>query len=431
MITMPVVKQIGKRLLVTLLSSQVRRLRRRHKFKVVAVAGSVGKTSTKAAIARLLGETRRVRWQEGNYNDPVTVPLIFFGHSEPHIFNIPAWLSILVKNELAMRRPFPYDVVVAELGTDTPGTVPQFAFIDPDIAVVTAVAMEHAAFFGGIDDIAKEELAVFDFARTIFVNIDDVDEKYVAGRKYHSYGLTKRAAYWANERETRGYVSQAITFHLPGGRSFRAEVPMLGEQGAKVALAAVAVGHELGLSDADIKKGLAAVRPFAGRMQLLRGIKNSILIDDTYNSNPKSAIAALDVLQSGDAPQRIAILGSMNELGAYSKEAHEQVGTHCDPRKLDAVITIGLDAKQFLAPVARTRGCEVHSFSGPYEAGKFVRSILQEGAVVLAKGSQNGVFAEEALKFLLADRKDVKKLVRQSPYWMRIKQKQFGGISAF
>lgn len=428
---MRVVKRIGKSLLVALLSRQVRRLRRRHGFQVVAVAGSVGKTSSKTAIAQLLGATLRVRWQKGNYNDPVTVPLVFFGHHEPHIFNIPAWLRILVRNELAIRRPFSYDVVVVELGTDTPGTIPQFAFTRPDVTVVTAVAMEHTEFFGSLDDIAREELAVFDFSRRVLANTDDVAAKYLDGRRYQGYGLGKPAVYRAEKRKPRGYTSQEITFCLPGGKTLRAEVPFLGEQGAKITLAAVAAAHELGLSEADIKKGLAAVRPFAGRMQLLGGIKNSVLIDDTYNASPASAIAALDVLQGGDAPQRIAILGSMNELGEYSKQAHKEVGAHCDPHKLDAVVTIGFDAERFLAPVAKARGCAAQSFSSPYEAGKYVRSILRDGAVVLAKGSQNGVFAEEALKVLLANKKDAGKLVRQSPHWMRIKQKQFGRAAAF
>ncbi len=423
---MQIVKRTGKRLLCAVLSRQVRRLRKKREFKVAVVAGSVGKTSSKMAIARLLGATQRVRWQEGNYNDPVTVPLVFFGHNEPHIFNIPAWIRILVQNERVIRRPFPYDVVVAELGTDTPGTIPQFAYIRPDVAVVTAVALEHMEFFGTLAAVAEEELAVFDFSQAVLVNTDDVAQQYLVGRDYRSYGLNKQAFYKASARKRRGYTSQDLTFHIAGEYDLHATVPFLGEQGAKITLSAVAVAHELGLSRQDIQKGLADVRPFAGRMQLLDGIKNAVLIDDTYNASPASSMAALDVLQSGEAPQRIAILGSMNELGAHSEQAHKDVGAYCDPKKLDVVVTIGLDAERFLAPIARKRGCKVESFDSPYKAGKYVRSILQDGAVVLAKGSQNRVFAEESLKALLANRVDAALLVRQSPYWMRIKQKQFG-----
>lgn len=419
------VKKAGKRLLVALLANQVRRLRKKHSFAVVAVVGSMGKTSSKMAAARLLNETCRVRWQEGNYNDPLTVPLVFFGHTEPHIFNIFAWLKILAQNELSIHRPYPYDIVVTELGTDMPGTIAQFAYLQPELAVVTAVDIEHTEFFGTVDGVAQEELAVFDFADKVLVNTDDVAAKYLQGRVYDSYGLNGKAMYRASKRKPRGYASQELTYHMAGKYELRAEIPFLGEQGAKITLAAVAIADELGLSRAEVQKGLRTVQPFAGRLQLLEGIEHSVLIDDTYNASPATTIAALDVLQRGDAPQRIAILGSMNELGKQSKQAHEAVGTHCDPRKLDAVVTIGADAERFLAPVARKNGCHVKSFDSPYRAGEYVASILQEGAVVLAKGSQNRVFAEEALKVLLANQSDASKLVRQSPYWMKIKRKQF------
>lgn len=422
---MRAIKTVGKKLLVALLARQVQRLRRRRDFRVVAVVGSVGKTSSKMAIARLLGETRLVRWQEGNYNDPLTVPLVFFGHSQPHIFNVLAWIGILARNELMIRRPFRYDTVVVELGTDAPGTIPQFAYILPDVAVVTAVDIEHTEFFDTVDAVATEELSVFGFAKKILVNTDDVAPQYLSRRKYDSYGLSKRALYHAGGRKPRDYEGQEVTFYVAGKYEIRTEVPFLGEQGVKITLAAVAVAHELGLSRTEIQKGLRAVRPFAGRMQILAGIKDSILIDDTYNASPASVTAALDVLQGGDAPQRIAILGSMNELGKYSEQAHKTVGEHCDPEKLFAVVTVGADAERFLAPAARARGCRVRSFTSPYDAGEYVRSILQERAVVLAKGSQNRVFTEEALKVLLAKKTDMSKLVRQSTRWMKIKRKQF------
>src|SRR5690606_11132187 len=106
-------------------------------------------------------------------------------------------------------------------------------------------------------------------------------------------------------------------------------------------------------------------------------------------------------------------------------QAHRDVGSQCDPDKLDVVITVGADAGKFLAPAARKRGCNVQSFVSPYDAGKYARSILKEGAVVLAKGSQNRVFTEEALKSLLAQKSDMSKLVRQSASWMKIKLRQF------
>ena len=181
----------------------------------------------------------------------------------------------------------------------------------------------------------------------------------------------------------------------------------------------------LGLSHEDIAGGLVRLTPFPGRMQVLNGVKDSILIDDAYNATPIAAKAALDVLYAEKAPQRIAILGSMNELGDYAREAHVEVGDYCDAHKLAMVVTVGNDAKRWLAPAAKAKGCTVHSYMSPYDAGNFVRQHLKTGAVVLGKGSQNGVFVEEALKQLLAHPADVSKLVRQSHKWLRTKAKQF------
>jgi UDP-N-acetylmuramyl pentapeptide synthase len=190
-------------------------------------------------------------------------------------------------------------------------------------------------------------------------------------------------------------------------------------------LAAAAVARIIGLNEEELSRGLKEVKPFAGRMQILDGKKGSTIIDDTYNASPAAVIAALDVLYSVKATQRIAILGNMNELGGYSQQAHEEVGAYCRSDLLDLVVTIGADVEKYLVPVAKAKGCTVQSFASPYDAGAYVLTALQEGAVILAEGSQNRVFAEEAVKLLLENPADNGKLVRQSDDWLQIKQKQF------
>lgn len=418
-------KAFGKAMICRVLEAQVRRLRKRHHFTVVAVAGSVGKTSTKIAIARVLQASRRVLWQEGNYNDRLTVPLIFFNHNQPHIFNILAWCKIVLQNERSIRQPYPYQMVVIEMGTDTPGDIAQFAYIEPELVVITAVTPEHMEYFGTLDAVAAEELSALRFAQQTLVNIDDTPAKYLTGQTFTAYGLTPQSVYHVSKRTAKGMHGQTLTFQLGKKDQFTLTIPLLGDHGARIALGAAAAAHMVGLSITDIEQGVAAVTAFAGRMHILQGVKGSTIIDDTYNASPVAFRAALDVLQSGAAPQRIAIIGSMNELGAYSPQAHREVGEYCDPTKLDWVVTIGPDAKEYLAPVAKDRGCQVKTFLDPYKAGRFVKAQLKEGAVILAKGSQNRVFAEEALKTLLADKQDEAKLVRQSAYWMTIKRKQF------
>lgn len=419
-------KALGRAAVCAVLESQVKRLRGKHHFKVVAVAGSAGKTSTKIAVARVLQATLRVRWQEGNYNDRVTVPLVFFDHVQPNIFNAFAWLKIFWRNERAIRRPYPFDVVVVELGTDGPGFIKEFAYLKPDLAVITAVASEHMEYFGTLEAVAQEELGVLQYAKQIILNKDDIPAKFLPSGSYPTYGLAGDVLYRVERHGAKGLRSQTVTFYLGDKQTAKLDIPLLGEQGAKIALAAAVVAHLLGLTPKVIEEGLQSISTFMGRMQILDGIKGATIIDDTYNASPIAVKAALDVLYGGEAPQRIAILGGMNELGNYSEQAHKEVGAYCDPKKLDVVVTIGREAQDFLAPVARKRGCDVHSFLSPYDAGRFVREKLKDGAVVLAKGSQNGVFAEEALKSLLANKADEAKLVRQSSYWRGIKRKQFG-----
>lgn len=418
-------KKLGRLIVCTILESQVKRLRQGHDFTVVAVAGSVGKTSTKLAIADLLSQTLRVRWQAGNYNDRVTVPLVFFGREEISLFNVFAWWKVFRANKRAIAEEFPYDVVVVELGTDGPGQMQQFAYIRPDVAVLTAISPEHMEFFKNLDAVAAEETTVFDYSKQMIVNGDDVPAKYLVDKEFKEYSLKNSQADYFAKATPEDLSGQTVHLSLPSGKIDAVHVQYVGLQGAKFALAASAVAHELEVKNADIKKGLQHLHHFAGRMQILPGARNSTIIDDTYNSSPLAAKAALDVLYAAKAEKRIAILGSMNELGDYSPEAHREVGEYCDPEKLDLVITIGNQAEKYLASVAKKQGCTVKSFTSPYEAGRFALENLEGKTVVLAKGSQNGVFAEEAVKILLADRADAAELVRQSTHWLSVKHKQF------
>src|SRR3989338_7080181 len=134
----------------------------------------------------------------------------------------------------------------------------------------------------------------------------------------------------------------------------------------------------------EIKKGIYKIKPVNGRMRHLKGIKHSKILDDTYNASPVAVKGALDTLYKIEAPQKIAILGNMNELGVYSAEAHTDIGRYCDPKQLDLVVTIGPDANQFLAQAAKAKDCNVETFNNPYDAGEFLKKYIVEKAVILA-----------------------------------------------
>lgn len=417
-------KKIGKAWLCRRLERQVQQLRAKNDFQVIAVAGSVGKTSTKLAIAKTLAINQKVRYQEGNYNDRLTVPLVFFGHEQPGIYNLVAWRKIIKANKRQLQKKYPYDTVVVELGTDAPGQLKDFAYLRPDLLVLTAIADEHMSQFKTLEAVAKEELAPITFSNQLLLNVDDIPAEYLPQASYVSYGLLD-GDYTVTRRQPVALQGQQMTFRLPDGKELTQEVAVLGDQGAKIALASVAVQALAGLPAAKIKQGLKAITHVSGRMQILAGKRGSLIIDDTYNASPVAVEAALDVLYGAEATQRIAILGSMNELGADSATLHSDIGGYCNPKKLDLVVTIGQEAAEYLAPVAENQGCEVKTFTNPYEAGRYVAGQLKTGAVVLAKGSQNGVFAEEAVKQLLANKSQERKLVRQSPVWLLKKAAQF------
>jgi UDP-N-acetylmuramyl pentapeptide synthase len=417
------IKTIGKQILCGLLEAQVKRLRRRHAFKIVAVAGSVGKTSTKLALADTLKSAYRVIYQAGNYNDRLTVPLVLFGQTEPSIFNVLAWARLLISNERQLHQSFPYDLAILELGTDGPGQLNSFAYLHPDVVVITAIEQEHMEYFKTLAAVATEELVPLMWSAQALLNIDDIAPQYLPKSSYAGYGFGQ-ADYRIVKRNADSLKGQSLELALAGGQVATVKTPMLGKQGAKITLAAVAVADMLGMSVSSISKAVAKIKPVPGRMQILPGTRGSLLIDDTYNSSPVAVLAALDVLYAAVATQRIAILGTMNEMGIDSPAMHHRVGAYCDPAKLDLVITIGAVAAESLAPAAQQRGCQVVSFDNPLLAGQYAADHLKNGAIVLAKGSQNGVFAEEALGQLLASASDRTKLVRQSPYWLRRKAQQ-------
>ena len=420
-----------KSLLEKLLAWQLRRLLKRNQPTIIAVAGSVGKTSTKLAIAQVLSAQKKVCFQAGNYNVPLTVPLVFFEQQLPEsLKRVDSWLRLLAMNELKIRKPFYYDVVVLELGIDKPGEMDALlSLITPDISVLTAISYEHMANFSSLNQVAGEELKIISKTKhKTWVCANSVNKKYLDKLdKVTWYGVNK-----GDYNLTCSSISKngsEVELHAYGKQLLSAHVQLIGEHSLTAAAAAAAIAQEMGLSAKDIQKGLGMLKAFQGRMSLLNGDNDVVIIDDTYNSSPEAVLRALDTLYNLPASRRIAVLGSMNELGEFSEESHKSVGEYCSSKYLAEVITIGTEAQKYLAPAARKAGCEVASFENPYDAGNYVSKIVKKGDLILFKGSQNGVFAEEAVKPILKDPTDSKKLVRQSTFWMNKKTQQFGRVA--
>ncbi|RWZ78906.1 MAG: hypothetical protein EOT05_04145 [Candidatus Microsaccharimonas sossegonensis] len=401
-------------------------------IKLIIVTGSVGKTSTKVAIGTVLSEKFRVRLHEGNHNAELSTPLAILGIEYPkNVKSISAWLKIFTAARRRIKEPADVDVIVQEVGSDRIGQVPHFGtYAKPAIAVVTAVSEEHMEFFKTLDAVAAEELSAANFSDRALINRDDIAGKYaddLTNANINTYGTTDAAEY--NFTQEDFSISNGFTGIFRARGEFdvgiKVNVKVMGEHSIRAVVAAGAVGVRMGLSQDQLRNGLEKIRAVSGRMNVLRGVRNTVIIDDTYNASPLAVESALEALYQLSVPQKIAVLGSMNELGDTSPAAHELVGQLCNGNQLAYVVTVGDNAETYLAPAAKKNGNQVVSFKSALEAGAFVHKVLEEGAAILFKGSQGGIYLEEAVKIVLHSTEDESRLVRQSPEWLQIKSDFF------
>jgi UDP-N-acetylmuramoyl-tripeptide--D-alanyl-D-alanine ligase len=421
-------KSFSRKALAAQLERRVQRLIEEQGVKVVAVTGSVGKTSTKLAIASVLRQKYQVLAHQGNFNSEIGLPLSIFEIEVPETLTNPvAWFKILQQIDRILAAKYPYEVLVLEMGADQPGDIKKFMkYITPDIGIVTAIAPVHVEGFGSVATIADEKMALARSSQAVWLNSEDtrvMEESKKLSKPVQTYGIEHGNVHFEGIER-----SEALTFNgrlqLQNGE-IAIKSRMVGKHALSALAIAGAVGEEMGLEPAQIRRGLESFEPVAGRMQVLDGLNGSMIIDDTYNSSPRATVAAVETLL--DLPGRkIAILGTMNELGELTESGHREVGRVA--ARVDELITIGENAGKYLVAGAAEAGlseAKIHQFDSPYAAGEYVKSILKKGDVVLAKGSQNGVFAEEAVAKILADIKDLSKLVRQSAAWQKTKRQQF------
>ena len=404
-------------------------------IKVVVVDGSVGKTSTRVRLAEVLAQKYRVRMELENDDSDIGVLLLMLGLPYPEdLSSYSEWRGIFKRAEAAVKAPADVDVIIQELDADHTSRISHFnQFIIPDIAVITAVSPIHMDAFKTVEGVAQEEMSAANFSKMAVINRDDVDgEKYGAlltNPNIVTYGNNSEANYSfvAQDFEAGGgYVGY---FETPGIGQIAAKVNVVGEHNLRPVIAAVAVGAKMGLSRNEIEAGIARVKPLQGRLNVLRGMNESLVLDDTFDSSPATVTAALKTLYGVAAPARIAVFSDLVELGEMSEAEHKRIGEMCDPNMLSWVVTVGEESEKYLAPAARARGCQVKSFREAVEAGGFVSSVIEKGAVVLFNGAAS-MFLEEAVKIVLHASEEELQLVRQSERWMEKKQQVLSGVVA-
>lgn len=420
--------QLLKHLLEKILGSYVKKYLKSHSnVKLITVVGSVGKTSVKSATATVLSEKFTVRHSRGNLNTTLSAPLEILGIDGPKNVKSPLdWLKVFSAARSSIKNPQSPDIIIQECGIDCPGEMATFMrYVQPDIAIITSVAPEHMEFFKIIDVVAREELSISQVAKKTIFNFHDIDKKYhslIIGEKI-SYGdESADVLLQIKETTSDGYIA---TLRHNQEESHDISISVLGKHNIRSITGAAAAGLACGMNIDEVAVVLTKIKPVSGRMNILRGAQGCTLLDDTYNASPVAMENSLKTLYSLETSRKIAVLGDMNELGDSSKLEHEKIGRLCDPKQLDLLITVGKLAKKHLAPIAEKNGCKVLSFDKSPEAGEFLKIKGIKDSTILFKGSQGGIYLEEAIKPLLNNPADSQKLVRQSETWLKKKQQFF------
>lgn len=349
--------------------------RRRFSIPVIAVTGSVGKTSTRSMIAAVLSQKYRVLQTEKNFNNEIGLPKTLLQLTPEH------------------------EACVVEMGMRGLGQIAELAAIaEPDIGVVTNVGKSHIELLGSQDNIARAKSELVRALSEDGVAILNQDDSYVAAMadlcrgKVVGYGIESNAAIRASRvvcsekglRFACRCFDQVMDIHMP----------LIGSHNVYNALAAIAVGRVLGLTEHQLQKGLSEYRGMPMRQELIH-LGEYTFINDAYNANPASMSEALKSLTLLTKGRKIAVLGGMLELGDWTVREHEKIGAEAAELGLDALITMGSPAS-YIADAARKNGLgAVYTAQDHAGAADCLRQIIQPGDTVLLKGSRG--FAMEKI----------------------------------
>jgi UDP-N-acetylmuramoyl-tripeptide--D-alanyl-D-alanine ligase len=346
--------------------------RRDFTLPVVCVCGSNGKTTTKELIASVLRQNFSTLWSEASFNNNIGVPLTLLRLEKSHA------------------------AAVLEAGTNHPGELaPLVEMIQPGLGVLTNIGREHLEFFGDMAGVALEEGRLAELLPkdgTLFVNGDNPWTPEVVRRartRVVRVGFGEMNDWRA---ENVRLDKSGVTFSaVAPAKEFCGEyrLPLLGRHQALNAIFAVAIGAQTGMTAAQIQRGLAECKPAKMRMQYWEagGVR---VLDDAYNANADSMVAALETLR--DLPmqgRRVAVLGDMAELGAHSEAAHAEVGRRAAELQVGQLFAVGKMAP-IMAKAARDAGLSrVIEFENVEAATKAVKSFLKSGDLVLLKASRS------------------------------------------
>jgi len=347
------------------------RYRNDFNLPIIAIGGSNGKTSTKELITSVLRQKLSTLSSEASFNNDIGVPLTLLKLEKGH------------------------EAAVLEVGTNHPGELaPLVRMIRPDYGVITTVGREHLEFFNDLAGVATEEGWLGELlppAGKLFLNGDNEWTEPILARTDATpirIGFGEKNDWRASSIRLD---AEGMTFRVQGPHAELSgdyRMSLIGRHQAMNAVYAIALGAELGLSRAQIARGLAECRPSKMRLQVwdFNGVR---VLDDAYNANADSMIAALQTLQELPCKgRRVAVLGDMAELGRHSEAAHAEVGRCAAQLGVGQLFAVGKMAS-VVAKAAREAGLNrVFEFADVETAGAAVKSFLKDGDVLLLKASR-------------------------------------------
>lgn len=409
---------------------------RKYQPLIIGVTGSVGKTSAREAIFAALKDKFKVSRSEKNYNNEIGLPLAVLGiqHCGRNVF---FWIFALVRVILRLsglvRDDYP-NILVLEYGIDRPGDMDYLLSIaKPKMAVVTAIGEVpvHVEFFKNGQELINEKAKLVESLPDeglAILNHDDYvvyDMREKTKANVVTFGFEAKADIRVMNYEL-GIAKDEDSGDIPEGINFK-----IGHKGhivhfwikdgfgrpqALATAVAAAVAVALGRSLVEVSQAVQKYIPLPGRMRLVRGIKKSFILDDTYNAAPEAMYAALDTFDALPGKRKIAVLGDMLEIGKFSEQVHRAVGGRASG-VADILVSVGPRAK-FIADEARVRGLKkMMEFDDSVSAGKALGPLIQPGDLILVKGSQS-MRMEKVVEEVMAHPEFAGKLlVRQEKFW--------------
>lgn len=431
---------IFKSIIVWILQAEAKAVLRKYNPKVVAITGSVGKTSTKDAVYAVLSKKFHVRKSEKSFNSEVGVPLTILGLQNAW-GNPLHWIQNIIDGLSLILTTHPYpEWLVLEVGADRPGDIRSLAqWIKVDMAILTRLpeVPVHVEFFDSVEAVIQEKASLLDAVRpggAILLYADDERTRKLEQRlpvpdaRIVLFGFSDETDAWASNFEPvreAGRESWPIGMRATitvDGESAPVQITgTLGTHAFLPAVAAAAAGSVLGVSLQDIVAGLESYESPPGRVRLLQGLKGTLIIDDTYNASPAATMAALESLVLCKPKGRaIAALADMLELGRASVEEHRKVGAAA-ARVCDLLVVVGVRARD-IAQGALDNGLkdgQILQYEDAAKAGKELQNMLQEGDAILVKGSQSMRMEKLVEEIMAEPERAGELLVRQDTEWKK------------